>query len=663
VSLFLLVWVLRVFPLQELQAATKAATAEYTEFENATRSLYEAERAAQHAVKEARKQCTAVQQDAGARAKALRDGGFLANHAMRLRAWLDSQGARQGFIRNVYGPMALEVDVTDDQFAGAIENKMGNRVLFGYATECSDDYNRLRDEIRRQKLEVNVFNVEGGHLKEAKHVKTPPQLQALKAAGVLGFLEDAVGCSDAVRQVLRDHAQVDVTMLGGADLQRNFERHHANTATTLMCGGNIFNVFLNGAEGRLENKSGRKSKYQNYTPIQSRHCQSSRFLHIKEEKHDTKAAEDALAAAEAKFEEARAAHEGKSAKQAKLKAVRDTAAKAFEEKKRALNADKVLRSNVKASEEKLAAAEAELKSVDVEKERKVLSKKISLSLEKKVKYLEEAQGEASAIMDCDLQLCCARLSLEMAKDLELCRKREVAREESDLEAKKIAVEEAKQAFKATKELLKAACRDAELGAPIAESDGAGGERATPLLHEMESLPKTRPEVVAILETEQQAAASIHHNPAVIQKYNERKAEIEDLKALIEEQEGSGGSKAAKFEAQKRAWEEKTEQCCAKLNVLFSDYMSQLGNRGMVEVKKDPDYYDRWGINLLVSFRSDGALVPLKKSVQSVRETAHGLEMMRCTLDMLQINPFRLSSCIIERALDAPSLEPFNILFP
>lgn len=605
--------------MQELQKASKAATAEYDDFEDANRSLYEASRAAQHQVKEARKQCTAVQEDAGLRAKALRErGGPLGGDAMRLRGWLEGPGMRQSFIRKVYGPMALEVEVTDEQFVGAIESKIGPRVLYGYATECTEDYNRLRDEIKRQRLEVNVFNVEGGHLKPSKNNKTPQQMQALKSVGLLGFLEDAVDCADAVKQVLRDHASLDITMIGGAALQANFDRDQSNTANALMCGGKAFNVFLNGADGRLENKNGRQSKYQNYVPIQSRHCQEPRYLNIKEEKRDTRAAEAALAAAETKFEEARAAHESKTAVQAKLKITRDQAARAFDDKKKALNADKVLRVNVKSSEEKLAAAQAELKSVDVEKERKVLSKKIGLSLEKKLKYLEDAQAEAAAIMDCDLQLSCARLSLEMAKDLELSRKREVAREEDDLEAKKLAVENAKQAFRSTKELCKLARREAELGAPIAESDGAGGNRATPLLQELETLPKSRAEVVAMLETEQQAAASIHHNPAVIQKYNERKAEIEELKALIEDQEGAGGSKAAKFEAQKRAWEEKTEQCCAKLNVLFSDYMSQLGNRGMVEVKKDPDHYDRWGINLLVSFRSDGALVPLKKSVQSVR---------------------------------------------
>ena len=116
--------------MQELQKASKAATAEYDDFEDANRSLYEASRAAQHQVKEARKQCTAVQEDAGLRAKALRErGGPLGGDAMRLRGWLEGPGMRQSFIRKVYGPMALEVEVTDEQFVGAIESKIGPRVL------------------------------------------------------------------------------------------------------------------------------------------------------------------------------------------------------------------------------------------------------------------------------------------------------------------------------------------------------------------------------------------------------------------------------------------------------------------------------------------------------------------------------------------------------
>jgi len=345
-----------------------------------------------------------------------------------------------------------------------------------------------------------------------------------------------------------------------------------------MCGGGVFNVYLNQSGGGLEKVFGKKSKYQDFVPIQTNKVRAPRFLDIKEDTASAAAAEARLNAAEEVFEHARAAQESQNLSQAKLKGARDKAERAFEDKKKDLHAEKRLKVDIGAVEKKLAGAQADWKAMDVEKERKVFLKKLTLSVGKKIECLEKAQADAGAVLGGEVALGCARLSLEMAKDLEVCRKRAVAREEDALAAKQAEVEVAKHAFKAAKDKLKAARKDAERGAPIGEADGAGGQRATPLLAELESLPKVRPQVVAILETEQQAAASIHHNPAVVQKYNERKAEIDALHASIAEQAGAGGGAAAQFETLKVAWEAQTEQCCAKLNALFADYMAQLGTR-------------------------------------------------------------------------------------
>ena len=42
---------------------------------------------------------------------------------------------------------------------------------------------------------------------------------------------------------------------------------------------------------------------------------------------------------------------------------------------------------------------------------------------------------------------------------------------------------------------------------------------------LEALPLSRAEVVAMHDDAEQAAQAIHHNPAVILQYNERKKEI------------------------------------------------------------------------------------------------------------------------------------------
>lgn len=76
--------------------------------------------------------------------------------------------------------------MNDDLFVAAVEDKISLRVLYRFATECDEDCKRLRGKIRSEQLEVDLFNVEGGNLKNPRS-KPPQQTQALKDVGLLGF--------------------------------------------------------------------------------------------------------------------------------------------------------------------------------------------------------------------------------------------------------------------------------------------------------------------------------------------------------------------------------------------------------------------------------------------------------------------------------------------
>ena len=313
----------------------------------------------------------------------------------------------------------------------------------------------------------------------------------------------------------------------------------------------------------------------------------------------------------------------------------------FVNKQADLSLGKRLVKDIEVLQKKLALVVGEQKGLDVGKEKKVLLKRLAQSVNKRVDYLERAQHESCALLDLEVRLGGARLGLEMGKDLQMARKRALQHEEEQFASLSDKASAAKARFKDCKDTLRQKKKDAEEGAPIHGSDGHGGMVELPLKQALEALPLTRAEVVAIHDDAEQAAQAIHHNPAVILQYNERKKEIESLEASLAELEGSGGGRAAAFDAQKAAWVTRIEQMVAKLDALFTHYMTQLGNQGKVEVLRDPHSLDKWGINLLVSFRAGNALVPLNKRVQSGGERSVSTIMFLMALQDMVKSPFRV----------------------
>ena len=118
---------------------------------------------------------------------------------------------------------------------------------------------------------------------------------------------------------------------------------------------------------------------------------------------------------------------------------------------------------------------------------------------------------------------------------------------------------------------------AEKHAPFVDDEG----NELPLKAQLEALPVTSvAETEAAMEEAKAKMNGIDANPEVIRQYQERKKEIELIRAQLSELTQSKDSKISDLEKKRLPWEQALENAVAKVNALFERYMAELGCAGM-----------------------------------------------------------------------------------
>ena len=117
---------------------------------------------------------------------------------------------------------------------------------------------------------------------------------------------------------------------------------------------------------------------------------------------------------------------------------------------------------------------------------------------------------------------------------------------------------------------------AEQRAPIMDEN----KNPLPLKDELEALPvSTIPEIEAAMDEASAKVNGIAANPDVLRQYEERKKEIELIRAQLEELTDSTDSKVHDLAKKKGPWEQALQNAVSQVNELFAGYMSDLGCAG------------------------------------------------------------------------------------
>lgn len=126
------------------------------------------------------------------------DSLALLNYLDREMEALQAQGKLRG---EVYGPVAMHVQVTTDIAAVIIEKSCGFRRWYSFLTTCDEDSDYIKAYNKSKGLNIDIFTMKNLNLPHS--TLSPQYLEGFKSIGMIGYLSSQiVDCPDVVRSYL-----------------------------------------------------------------------------------------------------------------------------------------------------------------------------------------------------------------------------------------------------------------------------------------------------------------------------------------------------------------------------------------------------------------------------------------------------------------------------
>jgi len=157
----------------------------------------------------------------------------------------------------------------------------------------------------------------------------------------------------------------------------------------------------------------------------------------------------------------------------------------------------------------------------------------------------------------------------------------------------------------------------------------------------ETLPATLEELDSMIHAEK-AKADLNYiqNPKVIQEYDARKKEIDELQERVNNQEQERSNIDKDIESSKVKWLDPLREIISKISTTFSKSFSDIGCAGEVMLAEHEDF-DKYGIEIKVKFRDTEELQALDSHHQSGGERSVSTILYLMSLQDLTHCPFRI----------------------
>uniref|UniRef100_A0A8C6YF94 Structural maintenance of chromosomes protein 5 n=1 Tax=Naja naja TaxID=35670 RepID=A0A8C6YF94_NAJNA len=157
------------------------------------------------------------------------------------------------------------------------------------------------------------------------------------------------------------------------------------------------------------------------------------------------------------------------------------------------------------------------------------------------------------------------------------------------------------------------------------------------------LPSTVDEIDALLNEEKTRASCFTGlNASVVEEYNKRVKEIEQMTAELEEKKMELDSYRKNISQVKERWLNPLKKMIEKINEKFSDFFSSMQCAGEIDLHaENEEEYDKYGIRIRVKFRSSTQLHELTSYHQSGGEKSVSTMLYLMALQELNRCPFRV----------------------
>jgi len=561
-------------------------------------------------------------------------------------SWLDQN--RKMFRRPVWGPIACEITTKSVNTAAYLEQHVPNSFLKAYVVECKEDYNLLYREVReKRRLAINVVLVENGKLSNISRMYSDRKLRVLKQDhGVMGYLDESFSAPDAIVEALRNTASIHCVLVGSEKTQESIDRHklidylsEREDGKPGLMNSCIFSCHLD----RSYKYTSQVSRYSGKANMRVDDITPAKMLAPgvdPEQKANLESAiqelQEEIGILRPQVDEAKCQYDDALSKgQAVTQRLKDARA--------AKNDLNIFKNRLIVAKRKLAELE-ESASKDNVAEKESILRKLKSQVKNNIDQLEIAASSHNDMM----KITYTSAGVKMTEDGLSERKRRVTENLADKRAEHSALEErmaqVTRQFNEAKRQMRDLKTKADSVAPMKDADG----NELPLKAQLEELPETLDEVEATIEEAVAKINSIQHNPSVLRLYEERKREIEETRREMEGLSEAQNAKRTHMDSLRIPWENSLINVVNKVNVLFGQYMAELGNAGEVTLENgvvDGDSeqwanFKDWGVQIKVRFREKSSLQVLTAQVQSGGERSVSTIMYLMALQELMVSPFR-----------------------
>ncbi|KAJ7988430.1 hypothetical protein DPEC_G00323470 [Dallia pectoralis] len=527
------------------------------------------------------------------------------------------------FSGNVYEPMMLVINVHNPNHAKYVENHISFNDLRAFVFQKREDMEKFMSEVRdNQNLKVNAV-----FAPEESCAKRPPSrpIKSLESYGFFAYLRELFQAPDEVMSYLCNQYKIHDVPVGN-------EQTKAMIKTVIE----IPNLkVLYTAE---EKYSLKKSFYSGKTSTSNSAVRPSQYLTMAVDAVDKQQNEEKMKAIEKDIQ----------ANDAQMSALKERAM-TLDRRDNELRAKKKELSELKGKKRQLeqkistkqdSLGQMEQGGIDLQKAEEETKAQISAVNSQKVAIVAEFMLHMKLRAKLSMEkvymaLATVGMTAEKNKLDTDCRKGTAELRVLEQVCAKLDQRKARL-LEMCKGLLRTACEICRMG--------PGVNAVPPDLHTAFSqLPATLDEIDAMLNEERSRAecfTGLSEN--VVEEYNRREKEIENLEKELDEKNNALNTYRRNISEAKERWLNPLKELVEKINEKFSNFFRSMQCAGEVDLhSENEEEYDKYGIRIRVKFRSSTQLHELTAHHQSGGERSVSTMLYLMALQELNLCPFRV----------------------
>eukprot|EP00250_Pteridium_aquilinum_P020889 c2497_g1_i1 orf=333-3566(-) len=543
------------------------------------------------------------------RLQALKDTG--ARYIFEAYQWV--QDHRNEFQMDVYGPVLVEVNLSNQEYAAYLEGHVPSFMWKAFVTQNSSDRDLLYANLK--KFGVPILNFTASSDSSRAPVVTP-EMQSL---GIKTRLIDVFTAPPVVKEILRTQAMLDQSFIGTSEANRQANRANQLGIMDLWTPENHYRWSTSRYGGHIS---------ASVMPVRpARIFSLSVDMREQRELQQKKLeAEDALGSIENELR-----HLSNEQRQ-----LEDDAAKLHRQREGIVNVAKMEKKKRQDMANKIEQRQRKVEMIVNEEDSQSAEQRIRVQIHDLNKMRHKGAMELK-----DLFLEAVNIQKQlMIKRLCACEVDLKVREmERSVKAVEVEGTKAQQEYDRCKASVEE-CRRAVESAKIA------AERVAKLTPELKREFAEMPDTIegledAVQENIAEANAVLCLNDSVLEEYEARCREISSLSAKLAEEVTQLNECQQSVEAIKEKWLPTLRGLVSRINVTFSRNFQEMAVAGEVALDEHGNNFGQYGILIKVKFRETGELQVLSAHHQSGGERSVSTILYLVSLQDLTHCPFRV----------------------